>query len=230
MPEIGAAGWALVEAVEACPPFEQGEGQLVTGRFVHSSSRNLRWLWTDAEREPTGVTGNHRYWSATRGVFVAVDELDIGEELDTATGRTKVRRIDADPADQTVYNLEVHGEHVYRVGAAGVLVHNTYPEGTFSLLPHLWNTYPRGVPRPTGPFRLLSGAEYDEARRAANAANKSIHRTNSDFKGMDIHEVQPVKFGGSPTDPSNKIPLNRIPVHTDLSNWWQSVRRSIDGT
>jgi hypothetical protein len=126
LPEFGAAGWALVEAVDACPPLEAGSGSLVTGRFVHSSSRNLRWLWTEAEREPTGVTGNHRYWSATRGAFVEVDELAVGEELDTATGRTKVRRIEADPADQTVYNLEIHGEHVYRVGAAGVLVHNQY--------------------------------------------------------------------------------------------------------
>lgn len=126
LPEFGATGWALVDAVEPCPPLEPGSGQLVTGRFVHQSSGNLRRLWTDAEQAPTGVTGNHRYWSATRGGFVAVDDLAVGEELDTAAGRSRVRRIEADPRDQTVYNLEVHGEHVYRVGTAGVLVHNSY--------------------------------------------------------------------------------------------------------
>jgi len=36
-----------------------------------------------------------------------------------------------------VYNIEVHGEHVFRVTADGVLVHNACPEytlGTYSLL------------------------------------------------------------------------------------------------
>ena len=30
--------------------------------------------------------------------------------------------------NETVYNLEVQGEHVYLVGSLGTLVHNTYPD------------------------------------------------------------------------------------------------------
>jgi hypothetical protein len=230
MPEFGASGWADVVGVEPCPTLDIGKGRLVTGRFVHSSSGNLRRLWTDAEREPTGVTGNHRYWSVTRGDFVEVDQLRVGEELDTANGRTRVRRIETDPRDQVVYNLEVHGEHVYRVGDAGVLVHNfyPYPEGTFSLLPHVWRTYPQGLPRPSGPFRLLLGDEYRQAREAANAANRALHRSTPSLAGKQIHEIHPVKFGGSPTDSANKIPRPPSPEHSAVTNWWNALRRSFE--
>jgi len=30
------------------------------------------------------------------------------------------------PSDKPVYNLEIHGQHVYHVGLVGTLVHNSY--------------------------------------------------------------------------------------------------------
>jgi hypothetical protein len=45
-------------------------------------------------------------------------------------------------------------------------------EGSFSITD--WSGYPAGVPKPTGPFRLVEGAEYDTARAAANQANNNI--------------------------------------------------------
>lgn len=44
---------------------------------------------------------------------------------------------------------------------------------------------------------------------------------------MDIHEVHPVKFGGSPTDVNNKIPL--LPSkHQEYTNFWNSIQRQAE--
>ena len=81
----------------------------------------------------------------------------------------------------------------------------SYAEGSFSVF--RWNSYPMGGIRPTGPVRILEGAEYTAARNAANLANRAIHRANPGLRGFQIHEIQPVKFGGSPIDFLNKIIL-----------------------
>jgi len=62
--------------------------------------------------------------------------------------------------------------------------------------------YPGGIPQPGGPFRLLEGTEYESARNAANQANQALHRADPSLAGTEIHEIQPVKFGGNPIDPA----------------------------
>jgi hypothetical protein len=75
--------------------------------------------------ETIGVTGNHPFWSLDRLEFVQVGELAIGERLQTLSGDTKwVQQKLPRPGPEPVYNLEVHGEHVYYVGTDGVLAHN----------------------------------------------------------------------------------------------------------
>jgi Papain fold toxin 2 len=51
-------------------------------------------------------------------------ELHEGEQTQSRDGLLKITRRVALPDMQPVYNLEVHGEHVYEVTRAGVLVHN----------------------------------------------------------------------------------------------------------
>ena len=91
-----------------------------------------------------------------------------------------------------------------------------------------WTGYPSGtVPKPTGPFRLLEGAEYEAARKAANQANAALRRADpAKFAGKQIHEIQPVKYGGSPTDPANKIALTPQ-EHAQYTNWWNRFERSL---
>ncbi|MEV4049631.1 FG-GAP-like repeat-containing protein [Amycolatopsis sp. NPDC049688] len=106
---------------------------------------------------------------------------------------------------------------------------NGVPEGSFSIWD--WSGYPAGVPKPDGPFRLLpKGAEYDAARDAADAANKALHGKNPSFSenGMQIHENQPVKFGGDPVNAANKtvLPAN---IHRALNTWWRSLQRYLQG-
>jgi len=52
--------------------------------------------------------------------------LKIGERLQSLSGDIRwVQQELPRPGPEPVYNLEVHGEHVYYVGATGVLVHNS---------------------------------------------------------------------------------------------------------
>lgn len=89
-----------------------------------------------------------------------------------------------------------------------------------------WSGYPRGVPQPGGTLRLVEGAEYSEARSAANAANRALHAGDPALAGQHIHEIQPVKFGGSPTSLANKIPLSPS-QHAEVTTWWNRLLRSM---
>ena len=81
-----------------------------------------------------------------------------------------------------------------------------------------WDGYPDG-PKPEGPFKIIEGQEYEEARKAANAANNELHREDESLKGLELHEIHPVKFGGSPTDINNKIALEPA-EHARYTTWW----------
>ncbi len=101
-----------------------------------------------------------------------------------------------------------------------------YPPGTFSIID--WSGYPDGsVPQPKGPFRLLDGEEYNQARQAANQANRLIHSNDSNLDGFRIHEIHPVKFAGNPIDPSNKIALTPS-MHAAYTVWWYRLQKMLE--
>jgi hypothetical protein len=100
------------------------------------------------------------------------------------------------------------------------------PNGSFSITEQGFKGYPAGLPKPAGPFRLLQGAEYDAARKAANNANRAAHRADASLAGKQIHEIQPVKFGGSPTNAANKVPLTPQ-QHSPFTTWWSRLQRSL---
>jgi RHS repeat-associated protein len=97
-------------------------------------------------------------------------------------------------------------------------------DGSFSIFS--WKGYPAEGIKPTGTFRLLEGAEYSSARSLANSTNLAMRKANPEmFKGLQIHEINPVKFGGSPTDLANKIFLTPS-QHAQYTNFWNSLLRS----
>jgi len=98
-------------------------------------------------------------------------------------------------------------------------------EGSFSIVD--WARYPASVPKPPGSVNLLGGAEYNASRAAANAENRAIHNADSSLAGQHIHEIQPVKFGGSPTDSANKVVLDPA-THYQLNTWWKDLQRYIE--
>jgi hypothetical protein len=84
-------------------------------------------LWVEGLDEPIGCTPNHPFWSEDRQDFVPAAELQLGERLRHRDGTSRVTAATPRAGKHRVYNLEVHGEHVYRVSGSGVLVHNTKP-------------------------------------------------------------------------------------------------------
>ena len=123
LPHMGARGFARVVAIESCPPLGQGAGRLVTGTFRHTSGE-VYDLKLASESNAIGVTATHPFWSVDRNGWVSAIDLQIGEKLKTLEGTTVVESLVRRPGSEPVYNIEVEGDHVYRVGESGVLVHN----------------------------------------------------------------------------------------------------------
>ncbi len=113
-----------------------------------------------------------------------------------------------------------------RIANASGVAEVVAEEGSFSIFD--WSNYPSEISKPTGPFRLLEGAEYETARKAASQANQIMRKANPElYNGLEIHEIHPVKFGGSPTDPLNKIAIPRDYHRQVVTPWWNSNMRSV---
>ena len=71
------------------------------------------------------MTSNHSIYSADHLDFVPAGELRVGETLRNLDGDVRIESIEQLSNEERVYNLEVHGEHVFRVASSGMLVHNS---------------------------------------------------------------------------------------------------------
>jgi len=129
LPEMGVSGEAEVLAVSPCPPLEPGVGRVVTGTFRKERNHGLRALHVSVAGEVSclRVTSGHPVWSVTRGAWIGAGELVQGEALAAWRGESVAVLANLPEADTATWNLEVENEHVYRVGPAGILVHNTSP-------------------------------------------------------------------------------------------------------
>jgi hypothetical protein len=94
------------------------------------------------------------------------------------------------------------------IGALGDV--KKLPSGGFKVTD--WAGYPEGLPKPKS-VTLLEGTEYKQSRNAANYINRQTHIDNPELDGYQIHEIQPVKLGGSPRDVTNKIVLTPAEHH-----------------
>ena len=98
------------------------------------------------------MTAQHPVYSLDRGDFVAAGELSAGERLATLAGPTAVLGIQPQHTagqhkPQTVYNLEVQGQHVFRVTSNGLLVHNSYADDIANGAVEMHHSIPRGIQR-----------------------------------------------------------------------------------
>ena len=121
--EMQVSGLATVRQISPAPELPIGPGRVVTGKFVHQGE--VIDLQIEGMERPIGVTASHPFWSEDRKAFVPAGELRSGERLLTAVGtQTHVAHIAQRDGPQTVYNIEVDGEHVYAVSEQGLVVHN----------------------------------------------------------------------------------------------------------
>ena len=121
--ELEVEGDAVVTGIGPCPAIAEGEGRVVTGRFLTREAGNLVRVALENGTE-IRVTDVHPVWSLDREEWVPAGELEPGELVDTLAGPVAVLSVERLESALDVYNIEVHGEHVFRVTADGVLVHN----------------------------------------------------------------------------------------------------------
>ena len=177
------------------------------------------------------TTETHPFYVNERG-FVKAGELKVGDELLDSNGSILLlesTEIELTDEPTKVYNFEVEDFHTYFVGECGVWVHNAnckvHENGEIEITD--WEGYPEGGPKPDGKLKLVDGDDYQLAKKQKNAANRKYHRNHPECDGMDIHEIHPVKFGGSPTDVNNKIPLPPS-KHQEYTNFWNSIQRQAE--
>jgi len=127
LPELEVSGLALVTSIDECPPIADGEGSVVTARFVTREVHvvaSVDVLGADGTVETITGTTIHPVWSVDRQSWVPLAELADGETLQGLDGLAVVLSVSLSRVSQPVYNIEVHGEHVYQVGELGLVVHN----------------------------------------------------------------------------------------------------------
>ena len=230
------AGLRAIETIKAGekviatnPDTHQTEEKTVVETYINKTECIVH---LHIKNEVINTTKNHPFYVKGRG-FVEACELAKGDEVVNVSGGSyPVERIEFEEKLETVYNFQVEDYHTYYVGENGVLVHNDCKykisdNGDIEVTD--WKDYPEGQPKPQGPLKLVDGDDYVKVRKEANNANRNIHKSNPSLKGKDIHEVKPVKWGGSPTDLSNKIPLPRS-EHAKLTGWWKTFQSMIEKT
>jgi hypothetical protein len=187
----------------------------VAGKEIIPDILGQRAFESNFSNDFTGGSGNSGWYRAT---YTALNTASIfvGEGVAKATTLAKAEV----GASKALTAAE-------RVAAKGP---TQFAEGSFSITEHGWQGYPAGVPKPAGPFRLIEGAEYDAARSAANSANNQI-RLQQGLRGqpVDVHELKPVKFGGSATNPANKLIMDRATHRQQVTPWWNQLMRDITG-
>ncbi|MCP4304283.1 MAG: hypothetical protein GY788_05260, partial [bacterium] len=110
------------------PIEDLGVGDAVAGGTVTETlEREAATLWVELSNgESLETTPEHPFRVADE--WVAAGDLEAGMVLDTeATDAVLVVGVRATGRVESVYNLQVDGTDTYRVGDAGVLVHNKSP-------------------------------------------------------------------------------------------------------
>jgi hypothetical protein len=135
MEEFGVRGKA--ELLELKPTdidtrtFKPGESGMVDRPVITTFNRIAQEIsdYIFSNGKTIGCTPNHPFYSLDRQAYVPIDELNLGETIQTA-GRREVKFIGRRTRNsgEHVYNLEVWREHNYYVGSVGseafLLVHN----------------------------------------------------------------------------------------------------------
>ena len=121
--EIEVRGTGRVIAIEQCPPIADGRGSVVITRVKTHRAGNL-FVVTFENGETLTGTGKHPVWSVEGQAWVALSDLKPRDHVQSREGILQVIEVIRLNDELPVYNLEVHGEHVYEVTSAGVLVHN----------------------------------------------------------------------------------------------------------
>ena len=177
--------------------------------------------------------------------------MSAGERLATLAGPTAVLGIQPQHTPQTVYNLEVQGQHVFRVTSNGLLVHNMCaPNSTGLKLTREagWNARDfsrkaralqdlaeRGkLGKASGTAAMRTGAtgQYKNQliRRAYDTYDKATaDRLAARIRSMHADHIQDLQLSG--LDEASNLWLLDADVNVGLGRQiWQQIKDLPDGT
>ncbi|MCE2754249.1 MAG: HINT domain-containing protein [Pirellula sp.] len=215
LPELEVSGLALVTAIDDCPPIAEGEGSVVTARFVTREVHvvaSVDVLGADGAVETITGTTIHPVWSVDRQEWVPLAELAEGETLQGLDGLAVVLSVTLSRVSQPVYNIEVHGEHVYQVGELGVLVHNVGSSIS-------------------GLASKLTRESSDRLRENARNTWQMLTGRRAFWDDLEVHHRIPLEwshfFGkAAPNRVSNLVGINGK-IHKQVSEAWAAWKRSL---
>ena len=103
-------------------------------------------------------------------------------------------------------------------------------KGTFIIKD--WSDYPDDyvpVPDQNKVWTFLEGDEYNSARDSANIFNRNMRAADPYYanNGLEIHEIEPVKMGGSPTDINNKTAIQSQVHRRYVTPWCNKIRDEV---
>jgi hypothetical protein len=214
----GQTTWA--RATFSSVPIVGSGFNVVTGTDLLTGRQLNNWEWAGAWSSLGADLSFAGAWGAGKVPALASLEISSANALrlmDTGISWMQGISESLDPINLFLRTVVQRGR-----GASGA----SFGYGTFG-----WRElpgYPEFLPRPSPLLRLIEGEEYDIALAAKKAANDAIRRADPAFyDGMEIHEITPVKFGGSPTDPLNKIAVPATLHRQVVTPWWNAYQRSI---
>ena len=146
--------------------------------------------------------------------WVPLGELAEGEQLRGASGPAIVLTATILPRSLPVYNIEVHGEHVYQVGTLGLLVHNA---GSCTFITNL-NGKTFSIPR-GWTIRTANNGKGLVAQAPGAAGNANMVRIMDATKGYPQGYLRYYNKFGQPINPLTGKPGTQAQAHVDLSSF-----------
>ena len=118
----------------------------------------------------------------------------------------------------------------YESGSSSIVEIVDEEKGTFIIKD--WSDYPDDyvpVPDQNKVWTFLEGDEYNSARDSANIFNRNMRAADPYYanNGLEIHEIEPVKMGGSPTDINNKTAIQSQVHRRYVTPWWNKIRDEV---
>jgi len=121
--ELNIEGKATVLSVSPCAEIMKGSGRVVL-TTVQRFSRSLKKLYFKGVEQPLEITATHRLYSESHKNWMAVANLNPGNQLRTKHGKLVIDRISSMPGTHQVYNIEVQTKHSFYVSSQSILSHN----------------------------------------------------------------------------------------------------------
>ena len=135
-----------------------------------------------------------------------------------------------DPSGYGEEKCDKVGGNDSKSGSSSIVEIVDEEKGTFIIKD--WSDYPDDyvpVPDQNKVWTFLEGDEYNSARDSANIFNRNMRAADPYYanNGLEIHEIEPVKMGGSPTDINNKTAIQSQVHRRYVTPWWNKIRDEV---